>query len=357
MLMRIAIIHKYNNSHNIHINLITTKNRPTTFNFTITKVLIILLLLLTGCQSVISQTNSIPTPSPTPTEQPPAPAFNGERAYQDVVYQLSLGSRTVGSPAHRQAGDWIAAELEKAGWLVEIQDTIYDGQPVRNIIGKWGDGNPWVVFGAHYDSRLLADHDPDPQKQTLPVPGANDGASGVAALLELARTLPAQMDQVQSTPPEQADLVRPTQVWLVFLDTEDNGRIPGHDWIMGSRAFVENLTDKPDAAVILDMIGDAYLNIFFEGNSDPRLSEEIWLQAARLGYSGQFIPQVGLKILDDHIPFIEAGIPAVDIIDFDYPYYHTTADTADKVSPNSLQVVGDTITVWLKSGSTIFSRP
>ncbi|MCK4899042.1 MAG: M28 family peptidase, partial [Anaerolineales bacterium] len=118
-----------------------------------------------------------------------------------------------------------------------------------------------------------------------------------------------------------------------------------------SRAFAESLGSDPklypDAVIILDMIGDSDLNIYKEQNSDETLSAEIWEQAVALGYPDYFIPEVKFAILDDHIPFLELGIPAVDIIDFDYPYYHTTNDTLDKVSAESLQIVGETIFAWL----------
>jgi Zn-dependent M28 family amino/carboxypeptidase len=205
---------------------------------------------------------------------------------------------------------------------------------IRNIVAKRGNGHPWVLLGAHYDSRFVADHDPDPAKQTQPVPGANDGASGVAVLLELARVLPPDA---------------PGQVWLAFLDAEDNGRIEGWDWILGSRALAQQFhgnVDKPDAVVIVDMIGDADLNIYREQNSAPALTDQLWQQAADLGYT-QFINQPKYRMIDDHVPFIEAGIPSVDIIDFDYPHWHTTADTLDKISATSLDAVGDTVQAWL----------
>jgi glutaminyl-peptide cyclotransferase len=268
--------------------------------------------------------------------------FNGNRAMGDVEYQLTFGSRTVGSAAHDQEVTWIVDELRKAGWDASIQETEMMAHPVRNIVARWGEGQPWVILGAHYDSRLVADQDPDPNNRSMPVPGANDGASGVAVLLELARVLPSYMDAPPGKPQGQ--------VWLVFFDAEDNGRLPGWDWILGSRAFVENLTtasEEPDAVVIIDMIGDANLNIYEEKNSDPELTDQIWQRAEALGYGEQFIPQPRHTILDDHLPFIQAGIPAVDIIDFDYPYWHTLGDTADKVSARSLKAVGDVLINWL----------
>jgi Zn-dependent M28 family amino/carboxypeptidase len=168
------------------------------------------------------------------------------------------------------------------------------------------------------------------------VPGANDGASGVAVLLELARTLPEDI----------------SPVWLVFFDAEDNGRIEGWDWILGSRAFVEEVPVSPQAVVIVDMVGDADLNLYYELNSDETIRTEIWNTAAALGYGNIFIQTGKHSMLDDHTPFLEKGIPAVDIIDFDYPYWHTTEDTLDKVSTESLGAVGDTLWHWLVEQSS-----
>jgi Zn-dependent M28 family amino/carboxypeptidase len=262
---------------------------------------------------------------------PQAIRFDGKRAWEDVKYQVGLGPRTMGSEAHAKVEAWIQGSLKSAGWTAEVREAAHGKATIRNLVGRRGQGRPWILLGAHYDSRFVADHDPDPAKRSLPVPGANDGASGVAVLLELARVLPKDLDK---------------QVWLLFIDAEDNGEIPGWDWILGSRAFAAGLEDKPDAVVIVDMIGDADLNIYREGYSDPRLTDEIWGIASRLGFS-QFIDRRGYAMEDDHLPFIERGIRAIDIIDFDYPYWHTTADTPDKVSTESLRAVGETLRVWL----------
>jgi glutaminyl-peptide cyclotransferase len=261
--------------------------------------------------------------------------FDGNRALNDVKFQVALGPRIPGSPGHNQIIEWLVSELESTEWQVEIQEAEMLGNPIKNVIAKRSgqdrSSRSWVILGAHYDTRIYADQDPNPDFRTLPVPGANDGASGVAVLLELARVLPEDLNK---------------DVWLVFFDAEDNGTIPGWDWILGSRAFVEALEGKPDAAVIVDMIGDADLEIYLERGSDPELSADIWDVAANLGYS-QFIPTPKYHILDDHVPFLEAGIPALDIIDFDYPYWHTIEDTVDKVSAESLEAVGETLRVWL----------
>jgi glutaminyl-peptide cyclotransferase len=262
----------------------------------------------------------------------PAIHFHGQRAYQDVVAQVSFGARTPGSFAHAQTITYIQQELEKAGWKVQIQATTWLGFSVQNIIATHSEFGPYIVVGAHYDNRLLADRDPGPAS-SRPVPGANDGASGVAVLLELARMLPPDSIPVR----------------LVFFDAEDNGGLDNRQWIMGSQAFVAALTEKPLAAVIVDMVGDADLNIYIERNSDSTLTAEIWAQAAALGYGRNFIPTPKYDMIDDHSPFLEAGIPAVDIIDFDYPYWHTAADTLDKVSSQSLQAVGETLWAWIES--------
>jgi glutaminyl-peptide cyclotransferase len=323
--------------------------------------------LVTGCgsrpiqeqESDPTSTKILVTKTPEPTVTPFPRVFDGQRAFQDVETQLAFGPRTAGSQAHLISGEWISSELKQAGWQVEIQETIFQGHPVRNIIGKWGQGDPWIILGAHYDSRLVADQDPDAQKQSQAVPGANDGASGVAVLLELARVLPAQLEgnPIQDSAGDGQKNRRAEQIWIVFFDVEDNGKLPGWDWILGSRAFVASLTEKPDAAIIIDMIGDRNLNLNFEKSSNMGLNLEIWAAAASEGYSDKFIPQPGSSILDDHRPFLEAGITAVDLIDFDYPYWHTTADTLDKVSADSLKAIGDTLLAWLKIGSTMFSQP
>lgn len=269
--------------------------------------------------------------------QPPAGAggFDGQRAYSDVQTQVAFGPRVPGSDGHAKIQAWMQTELEAAGWRVEIQASEALGHPIENLVARRSADPPLIILGAHYDTRMFADSDPDPAHHGAAVPGANDGASGVAVLLELARSLP------EGTVP----------VWLVFFDAEDNGYIEGWDWILGSREFVKNNPVQPRAVVILDMIGDADLNIYKERYSNPDLTDEIWRVARELGYGGNFISEYRHSMIDDHRPFIEAGIPAIDIIDFDYPYWHTIQDTPDKVSAESLQVVGETVNTWISQQS------
>lgn len=266
-----------------------------------------------------------------PSPQAVRAQFMGDRAYQDIIAQVSLGPRTIGSKAHAAAIQYIRSELVKAGWQVTIQNATILGHPIENILARRSDTQPSILLGAHYDTRLIAENDPDPSLRSQPGPGANDGASGVAVLLELARTLPRDTVPVQ----------------LVFFDGEDNGEIPGWDWILGSKAFVQSMTEKPEAMILVDMVGDADLTLPKERNSDPVLTGSIWDTARSLGYSEIFLSKAGMQILDDHIPFIDAGIPSVDIIDIAYPYWHSSQDTPDKISPNSLQAVGGTLLWWI----------
>ncbi len=257
--------------------------------------------------------------------------FSGDQAYAHVLEQCALGPRPPGSPANRAAGDAIIAHLRQWDWAVEAQEFTYRDTPVRNIIGRAGSG-PVVIVGAHYDTRRAADME-DP---TRPVLGANDGASGTAVLMELARTL-------------DKDRLR-YEVWLAFFDAEDNGNLDGWEWCVGSTYMAEHLTVQPKAVVVVDMVGDADQQFYFEHNSDPALLQELWQIAAALGYGDTFIPEYRWTVYDDHVPFARRGIPAADIIDFDYPYWHTTRDTPDKVSPQSLERVGQVLEVWLEKG-------
>jgi glutaminyl-peptide cyclotransferase len=258
--------------------------------------------------------------------------FDGQEAYKYIQYQMSLGPRIPSSSSHEKVVLWMQMELQRDGWYVEVQNVTIEGHSIQNVIAKRGGGGPWIILGAHYDSRLWADQDPNPALRQTPVPGAEDGASGVSVLLELAKSLPENLK---------------SNIWLVFFDAEDDGNIPGWNWLLGSQAFVDSLIARPDKVVIIDMIGDANLNIYKERTSNSEIISSVWSQAASLGYSSYFIDQYKYSMLDDQTPFLNDGIPAIDIIVFDYPYWHTTQDTIDKISEKSLQIVGDTLWHWL----------
>jgi Zn-dependent M28 family amino/carboxypeptidase len=222
-------------------------------------------------------------------------------------------------------------QLQKAGWATETQEFTYRGISGCNVIAARGRG-ALIILGAHYDTRSNADRDPeDPAR---PVPGANDGASGVAVLLELARTLDVEKAGVE--------------VWLAFFDAEDQGNINGWPFSVGAAYMAQHLTRQPMAVIVVDMVGDREQEIFWENNSDEHLLRTLWSVAADLGYEAYFVPQYRYGLMDDHIPFRQQGLAAVDIIDFDYPYWHTVEDTPDKVSADSLQRVGRVLETWLE---------
>jgi Zn-dependent M28 family amino/carboxypeptidase len=221
--------------------------------------------------------------------------------------------------------------VRKLGWAVETQEFAYAGVTGRNVIAARGRG-PLIILGAHYDTRSVADR--DPVDATRPVPGANDGASGVAVLLELARTL--NMDKTEA------------EVWLAFFDAEDQGGINGWPFSVGASYMAQHLSAEPQAIVVVDMVGDSQQDIYWEQYSDPQLLRTLWAIAADLGYEASFVPQNGRAIMDDHVPFVQRGLIAADIIDFNYPYWHTAEDTPDKVSPESLQRVGRVLEKWLE---------
>lgn len=252
---------------------------------------------------------------------------------QIVREHVDYGPRIPGTAGHQRAGDAILATLAQHGWITHTQSFTYQGTLIRNLWGVKGDGEQLVILGAHYDTRRLADR--DAAQPDAPVPGANDGASGVAVLLELARVLDTALIN--------------QQVWLAFFDAEDQGELDGWDWIVGSQYFADSLTLVPSAVVIVDMVGDADQQLFYERNSDAQLMEELWGIAHQAGYGGSFIRQYKWSILDDHTPFLARGWRAIDIIDFDYPYWHTVDDTPDKISPISLERVGRTLEIWLES--------
>lgn len=262
--------------------------------------------------------------------QPDKRSFDGERAYQYALDQCEIGPRPPGSQAGWATGDYILGKLNESGWDTATQEFDYQGVRLRNIVGKAGQG-PVVIFGAHYDTRPVADRDAEHRAEAIV--GGNDGASGVAVLLELAGVL--ARDDLQY------------EVWLAFFDGEDSGNLGGWPFCVGSSYMAQTLTVEPLWVIVVDMVGDRDQQLYYEGNSDPALREELWDIAQDLGYT-HFVPEVRHSIKDDHVPFANAGVPAVDIIDFDYPYWHTTEDTCDKLSADSLERVGRVLEEMLR---------
>ncbi len=270
-----------------------------------------------------------------------APAFDAQRAYRDLVKQCDFGPRLPNTPAHQQCADWLVAQLRPLADSVTRQQftATVAGKPLRltNIIATLNPrGAEHVLLAAHWDTRPIADQDPDPKKRAWPVLGANDGASGVAVLLEVARALKAH-------PPRQ-------KVTIVLFDGEDYG--PGaDDMFLGSSYFAKHCQGTlPHWGVLLDMVGDKDLCLPVEATSQqraPQVVARLWNAAARAA-APAFVRSIGPAILDDHIPLLDRGIPCIDVIDIDYPAWHTTADTPDKCSPASLAQVGRTVLEALK---------
>ena len=304
-----------------------------------------------------TQTSPVAVPSPTATTErspltvPAKPvasadelAFDGDSAYDFVLQQCALGLRPTGSEAGWATGDYLISQLGRTGWQVVIHEFTFHDVKGRNIIGKRGTG-PVAMLGAHYDTRPYADHNPEGQRDQG-ILGANDGGSGVAVLLELARTL-----DVEKTGHE---------IWLAFFDAEDRGRLDNWPFSVGASLLARDiaasnlpeLAQRPKFLIVVDMVGDADQQLYYEGFSNPKLSERIWTLAGDLGYGSVFVPTVKHHLMDDHRPFIEIGVAAIDIIDFDYPYWHTTEDTTDKVAPASLERVGKVLELFLELGGT-----
>lgn len=268
---------------------------------------------------------------------PPAiPEFNGPRAFQDLVRQVQFGPRVPGTEPHRHTADYLAAELEKAGgsvsldrWSASIGGKSY---PLVNIAATWRADLPvQVMLAAHWDTRPMADQERRPELRDQPVPGANDGASGVAVLLEAARAF-------GRVPP-------PVGVTIVFFDGEDTAS-RSDQMFLGSKRYAERMTRYPRWGILLDMVGDRQLRIMREGFSQdyaPSLMNRIWKTAGKLGHGRVFVNQTGPHVMDDHLSFHAKGVPFANVIDFDYPYWHTTEDTIERCSADSLRIVGSTV--------------
>lgn len=256
-----------------------------------------------------------------------------------VQEQLDLGPRIPGSEGSLAFKDWIQVKVQSP-WIVQIQAFEFKGIELRNYIIKSSNSTPSVLIGAHYDTRAVANEDDNPKNQQLPVPGANDAASGVAAIIEMMQHIPKEY---------QAD------IGFLLFDGEDqgNGGMPEWRWIMGSTHYANSMSqtevDQTDAFILFDMIGDDDLNLKKEQSSDDKLVDAIWDTAVNLGYDTIFEDKIGYNLIDDHKPFINRGITSADIIDFDYNEWHTTLDDIDHISATSIAIVVDVTLNWFLS--------
>ncbi len=267
-------------------------------------------------------------------------SLDQQRAFERILEQHALGARFAGSPGHRHAQDLLAGWLAGADRFREhaFAETFF-GRKVtcKNLWGRFDGERPGrILLGSHFDTRPWADRDADPARRKDPVPGANDGGSGVALLAELAGELRARRD-------------RPT-VDLVFFDAEDWHEIDGKQVSLGSRRFVADLAagERPDRVIIVDMVGGRDLRLDFDVSvqeHEPSLElavsllrrgRKLGLPAFRVEDKRQPYKWIGC----DHTAFVEAGIPAAILIDIDYPPWHTTRDLPDACDAASLGQLG-----------------
>ena len=285
-----------------------------------------------------AQAAGLPTKLTLPPDSGPPPIFDSARAMQYVKEMVAFGPRPIGSANHKKVEDYITSHLK--GDAVEddvfTADTPVGKFPVRNIIAKFpGTRDGIIVIASHYDTNY-------PLRNTSYI-GANDGASSSGLLLEIANQLRGKKRDGYS-------------VWLVWDDAEEAMKPETElafdkDSLYGIRHLAEKWQNdgtlkKVKAFLLADMIGDADLNIDRDQNSTPWLEDIVYQAASRLGYQSHFFARDN-QVTDDHIPFMQRGVPCADLIDFDYGYnnvfWHTPQDTVDKLSPKSLEIAGTTI--------------
>jgi glutaminyl-peptide cyclotransferase len=269
---------------------------------------------------------------PAASDAGPAPSFDAVRAMQYLKEIVAFGPRPIGSANHKKVEDYILAHLK--GDLVEVDEFIADTPdgkfPVRNIIAKYpGTRDGIIMIASHYDTVYSL--------RNTGFVGANDGASSSALLLEIANQLRGKQRDGYS-------------VWLIWDDAEEAMKQwSDTDSLYGVRHLAEKWQSdgtlkKTRAFLLEDMIGDADLNIERDQDSTPWLEDMIYQAAKRLGYQSHFFGRT-IPMEDDHIPFVKRGVPSADLIDYSYGYnnvfWHTTQDTVDKLSPKSLQIVGE----------------
>lgn len=312
------------------------------------------LLVVAGCRS--KQAKVEVATAGVDYRQVEVPSFEADSAMAYVAKQVAFGPRTPGSEAWKRCGEWIVGQMCRWCDTVYVQDfrtTLWNGSetPGRNIVGSLNpQASQRVMLAAHWDSRLWADHDPDASRRRTAVPGANDGASGVAVLMEMARAMHSRQPSVG--------------VDFVFFDVEDQGLPEWADtyedntWCKGSQYWAKHRHLPYYTAVygvLLDMVGTEHPRYTKEEVSRtfaPGLTDKLWRAAAALGYGSVFVNQPTSPILDDHLYVNQiANIPMIDIVQNSatesfFPHWHTTTDDLDHVSPQTLATVA---TVVLKT--------
>ena len=310
-------------------------------------------VLVSACTGRSTASSATPSSSGAPAAVS-VPRFSADSAYAYVASQVEMGPRVPGSKAAANCAEWIEATLRQHGadTVIVQRTTLPDPMnpsrslPVVNILGRFNpQAKSKVMLAAHYDTRPVADEESDASRASTPIPGANDGGSGVGVMLELARMIGADKPK--------------TGVDLLFVDLEDSGSSANDDsWCQGSQYFAANLpyesiADTPAAAVVLDMVGAPGARFHREAFSDHyarQLVDRVWTAARAAGYADRFPDEGGAPILDDHLPLIRAGIPAIDIVENrsestgSFPAaWHTLDDNMSNIDRSTLQAVGQTV--------------
>jgi len=302
-------------------------------------LVILLLCLVVGCNGDANGGSAAQSTSAVTST-----GFNGTAAYNYAKAQVDFGPRVPGTPAAKQAGDWIIRQMRARADTVIVQSFTYttaDGKklPLRNILARFRpELSERVLYLTHWDSRPISESAATEAERKMPVPGANDGASGVGMFIALA-------DVLKKTKPNVG-------VDLLFTDGEDYGKFgpPEVDVLIGAKYFATHLPSpgyKPLYGVLWDMIGDKDLRIPYEMLSfqqAPEVVSRVWQTAADLGHGDVFVQESGGDVTDDHIPLLNVGLRVIDVIDLTYPPHHTPQDTMDKISAKSLAIVGDVAT-------------
>jgi hypothetical protein len=271
----------------------------------------------------------------------PKDGFDGERALALAKNQCDIGPRPAGSPEDWRTADLILEELQRQGWKTAEEEYVAGSKQLRNVAGLAGDEGPLLIVATHYDTRSISDQDANPARRNQPSPGANDGASGVATLLELARALDTSRLKLR--------------VWLLFLDGEADAGLAAWDESSGARHFVDGR--QPDAVIYLNMVGAVDAQFAMSPDANDLLQTQLWKLAARLGYENRFIPEPGPVIEDAHTVFLHADIPTAEIIQPDYPYARTSEDACDKLDAATLKAVGVLLESYIENNDFLTIAP
>lgn len=320
------------------------------------KKIVIISLVLFSMTSCDNKQNSKPAAHPAPqVKQVVIPDFNADSAYNYVKKQLDFGPRVPGSVAHKQCAEWFVDFFSDKADTVYVQDfrtRLYDGRGIdgKNIIAAFNpEAKKRILLAAHWDSRPFADHDPDKNNWNTPIDGANDGASGVGVLMEIARILNDNPVNIG--------------VDIILFDLEDYGApyflnlMTNDDWALGSQYWAKNphiYNYRAYFGILLDMVGASNAKFpkeYYSQQFAPALSNDVWKIARELGYDEYFTNELGHPINDDHI-YVNAiaRIPMIDIIHLEnnsessfYPYWHTVKDNIEQIDPKTLGMVGDVV--------------